>query len=316
MLMLLKKLTLTFCFTFCFLSQNVLANFNKLTDYGANPGELLASYYANSPVTENLVILLHGCVQNGEQFAEQSGFLALAKRYDFTLLVPQQIESNNIKSCFNWFSLQDIKKDSGESLSLKNMISSLKTRVKAKNTYIVGLSAGGAMASVMLVHYPKMFSAGAIISGIPYPCADNLIKAISCMRSGPSQSVEKLTALVKQSNLASHKWPSLSIWTGKQDKVVHPLNSISLAKHWSMLTNSIGNPDIERQENYQVSRWRDQKDKTRVELIEIENMGHGIAVNPMLDYGGVIAPFLLETSISAPINIVKFWNIDNDNSRK
>ena len=294
MLMLSKKLILTFCFAIYFLPQYALASFNKLADFGANPGELLASYYAISPTTENLVILLHGCVQNGEQFAEQSGFLALAKRHDFTLLVPQQLESNNIKSCFNWFSPQDIQKNSGENLSLKNMILHLKTKMKAKNVYIAGLSAGGAMASVMLVNYPKMFSAGAIISGIPYPCADNLIKAISCMRAGPSQSVTELTALVNKSDIAPQQWPNLSIWTGKQDKVVHPLNSVRLAKHWSMLTNAIENPEIERQENYQVSRWKNQKNKTRVELIEIENMGHGIAVNPMLDNGGTTASFLLK----------------------
>ncbi len=217
------------------------------------------------------------------------------------------LESNNIKSCFNWFSPQDIEKNSGENLSLKNMINHLQDKVKAKNVYIVGLSAGGAMTSVMLVNYPEMFAGGAILSGIPYPCADNLIKAISCMRSGPSQSADQLTALVKQLDNSPKSWPKLSVWTGNQDKVVHPLNSLRLAKHWSMLTNASEKPVIEKQQSYQISRWKNQQNKTVVELIEIENMDHGIAINSQLKNGGTPAPFLLETPISAAKNIIDFW---------
>jgi len=309
--MLISSKTILFIlfFTIYCQSQSTLASFNKLADFGDNPGELLASYYSSSPSSENLVVLLHGCVQNGEIFAVQSGFLALAKKHDFTLLIPQQLESNNIKSCFNWFSPQDIEINSGENLSLKNMVNTLQAKIKAKNVYIAGLSAGGAMTSVMLANYPKMFAAGAIISGIPYPCADNLIKAISCMRSGPSQSVEELTSLVRQADIESQHWPKLSVWTGKQDKVVHPLNAIKLAKHWSMLTNSNKNKKIEQHNDYQISRWKNQQDKTMVEFIEIENLGHGIAVNPMVEDGGNTAPFLLKTSISAARNIIRFWGI-------
>lgn len=295
-----------FLLLYC-LPAKAFENFSQLKEFGENPGELLASYYSNDLISENLVVLLHGCVQNGEKFAEQSGFLSLAKQYHFTLLIPQQLENNNIKSCFNWFSPQDIEKNSGENLSLKNMISHLQGRVNAKNVYIAGLSAGGAMASVMLVNYPEMFAGGAIISGIPYPCADNLIKAISCMRSGPSQSAAQLTTLVKQVDKTRKHWPKLSVWTGKQDKVVHPLNSLRLAKHWVMLTNASDKPVIEKQQDYQISRWKNQQNKTVVELVEIENMGHGVAVNPQFKNGGTPAPFLLETPISAAKNIIEFW---------
>jgi len=304
-----KKILFIVFFTFCFQSQNVLASFNKLTDFGENPGELLASYYLPTSPSDNLVVLLHGCVQNGKDLAVQSGFFGLARKHNFTLLIPQQLESNNIKSCFNWFSPQDIEKNSGENLTLKNMINTLKDKVKAKNVYIAGLSAGGAMTSVMLNNYPKMFTAGAIISGIPHPCADNLIKAISCMRSGPSQSAAELTSLVRQMDLEPQHWPKMSIWTGNQDKVVHPLNAIKLAKHWSMITNSSENKNIEKHNGYQISRWKNQQNKTMVELIEIESFGHGIAVNPKVINGGNAAPFLLETSISSAKNIIEFWGI-------
>lgn len=37
-------------------------------------------------------------------------------------------------------------------------------------TFVTGLSAGGAMTSVMLAAYPDVFAAGAVIAGLPYDC--------------------------------------------------------------------------------------------------------------------------------------------------
>ncbi len=86
------------------LSCMASATFQPLKQFGENPGDLTASYVASSVNADSLVVLLHGCVQNGETLANQSGFVALAKQHDFTLLIPQQSPKNNVKSCFNWFS--------------------------------------------------------------------------------------------------------------------------------------------------------------------------------------------------------------------
>ena len=40
--------------------------------------------------------------------------------------------------------------------------------------FVTGLSAGGAMASVMLATYPEVFAGGAIIAGLPYGCASTV----------------------------------------------------------------------------------------------------------------------------------------------
>ncbi|MCJ8297276.1 MAG: PHB depolymerase family esterase [Colwellia sp.] len=185
--------------------SQTLANFQPLNSFGDNPGELTASYLSPSKQAKSLVVLLHGCVQKGETLAKQSGFVALAKQYNFTLLLPQQSQKNNVKSCFNWFSEQDSAKDQGEVLSIKNMISAVKTQAGIEQVYIAGLSAGGAMTSALLTHYPDLFSAGAVIAGLPYPCANDLAKAISCMRNGPSQSAIELVSIAKQGNSAIKK---------------------------------------------------------------------------------------------------------------
>ena len=296
---------------FWLFSLSAFAAFTPLNDFGDNPGELSASYFAAENKQTNLVVLLHGCVQNGEKLATQSGFLALAKAHNFTLLVPQQNQNNNIKSCFNWFSEQDTNKNSGETLSIINMINTLKNRFDSQNIFIAGLSAGGAMAASLLVHYPDLFDAGAVIAGIPYPCANNLIKAISCMRTGPSQSVQDFVDLISNYNPDKiQSWPKLTVWTGIEDKVVHYSNSQRLAESWAQLLLPKSPKETINRTGYQISQWKDDKEIVLVELIEIENSGHGMAINSNVKNGGVAADFLLESPISAAVNIVDFWKIN------
>ncbi|WP_419697329.1 PHB depolymerase family esterase (plasmid) [Mesorhizobium muleiense] len=46
-----------------------------------------------------------------------------------------------------------------------------------KRIFITGLSAGGAMTSVMLACYPEVFAGGAIIAGLPYGSAKTVPEA-------------------------------------------------------------------------------------------------------------------------------------------
>ncbi|MBA6392111.1 PHB depolymerase family esterase [Colwellia sp. BRX10-3] len=298
-----------FIITIALFSAKSFAKQSALIEFGNNPGELSASYFQGTKNNKNLIILLHGCVQQGEILAEQSGLLALANKKKFSLLIPQQSQNNNIKGCFNWFSTQDIEKNQGESLSIKNMITTVNAEHNFSKIYIIGLSAGGAMASSMVVNYPELFTAGAIIAGIPYPCADNLITAIACMRSGPSQDAEQLTTLVKQINNTQPNWPPLSIFTGSKDAVVNPKNSQQLAIHWAQLTQSSNQPIITKHQGYQVSQWQGQNKQINVELVEIENMGHGIAVAPQKNDGGSAAPFVINTPISTVLYLLEAWEI-------
>lgn len=304
-----KYLTVLLITLIPFVSVSSVAAQSALTDFGSNPGELTASYVQGAKGNKNLIVLLHGCVQQGELLAQQSGLLALAKQKKFSLLMPQQSTNNNIKGCFNWFSQQDIEKNQGESLSIKNMISTVNAEHNFSNIYIIGLSAGGAMASSMLVNYPELFTAGAIVAGIPYPCADNLITAIACMRSGPSQAPAQLTKLVKKITPAQTQWPPLSIWTGSQDLVVNPKNSQQLAIHWAQLSQSSQQPIISNYSGYKISQWQGINKRINVELIEIENMDHGIAVAPTLENGGSEAAFVIKAPISTVLYLLDAWKI-------
>ena len=164
------------------------------------------------------------------------------------------------------------------------------------------------MASNLLVNYPEFFEAGAIIAGIPYPCADSLIKAISCMRSGPTKSVTEMSQQVKNLNKDNLQWPRLTIWTGADDKDVNPKNSYLLARQWADLSQLSSAKETNSQ-GVEISRWQDDYQNTQVELVKISNMGHGLAVRPDLTTGGIEQPYLIKAPLAAAINIVHYWQL-------
>lgn len=292
-------------------SLSAQADFLKLEKFGANPGDLEASYFTPNIAHPALVVLLHGCAQHGDELALQSGLFGLAKKHNFALLLPQQGLNNNIKRCFNWYSADDSTRDLGETLSLKNMITSMKARLSSKEVYILGLSGGGAMASGMLANYPELFTGGAVVAGIPFPCAEGLITGISCMRNGPSQTPDELVALVKNINPTQTIWPKLSVWTGANDSIVNPLNSSIFAQQWASLSALERKPIINKKSGYTITRWHNLAKEAQVELIEVSELGHGIMVNPKVENGGVESDYLLTSPVSTVKHVIDFWQLSS-----
>ena len=138
------------------------------------------------PASAPLVVVMHGCTQNARAYAEESGWMALADQLQMALVLPEQVKTNNQNLCFNWFEPGDITRDQGEAQSIKAMIDSVKAdhSIDQSRIFVTGLSAGGAMTSVMLATYPDVFAGGAIVAGLPYGCARNLSDALQCMNNG------------------------------------------------------------------------------------------------------------------------------------
>ena len=128
------------------------------------------------PRAPALVVVLHGCGQTAAAYDFGTGWSTLAKRYGFALLMPEQQRANNANTCFNWFNPGDIARGRGEAASIRQMIARMVAdhEIDPRRIYITGLSAGGAMTSVMLAVYPEVFAGGAIIAGLPYGIASNV----------------------------------------------------------------------------------------------------------------------------------------------
>jgi poly(3-hydroxybutyrate) depolymerase len=140
------------------------AGLEEVTGFGTNPGNLKMFRYVPAGLSAGrpLVVALHGCTQSAAAYDAEPGWVEVAERMGFALVLPQQQSANNFNSCFNWFEPGDTTRGSGEALSIKQMVDRMRSDYAsdAGRIYVTGLSAGGAMTAVILATYPEVFAAG------------------------------------------------------------------------------------------------------------------------------------------------------------
>jgi poly(hydroxyalkanoate) depolymerase family esterase len=289
---------------------------SESTGFGSNPGDLRMFSYVPATLTAKpaLVVVLHGCTQTAAGYDAGSGWSALAEHYGFALLMPEQKSSNNGNVCFNWFSADDIARDSGEALSIREMIEQMAVDhdVDRKRIFITGLSAGGAMTSVMLATYPDVFAAGAIIAGLPYGIATTMQDALSGMYRAASRPASDLGNLVRKASPHTGPWPKVSVWHGSADRTVNPANAGEIVKQWLDLHGLPPAPmsavDVD---GYPREVWWNTDGETVVESYTITDMAHGtpLAIAGQDEPYGAAGAFLLEAGISSSYHIAQFFGL-------
>jgi poly(hydroxyalkanoate) depolymerase family esterase len=288
----------------------------EVNNFGSNPGHLQMFKYVPAGIssTAPLVVAIHGCAQSAQDFADHSGWPQIADKLEFRLVFPQQSFTNNPARCFNWFLSSNSKRDSGEALSIKQMVDRMKAdyRVDARRVFVTGLSAGGSMTSIMLATYPEVFAAGAIMAGTPYGCAEKLKDSVTCLQPGLTKKPQEWGDLVRSASLHTRRWPIVSIWQGKADLVVAPINATEEMKQWTNVHHLPPTPSSSETRN-DISHeiFRDESGKAVVELYSINHMGHGQAINtdPHSHPCGKPEPFFLNVGICSAYHASKFWGL-------
>ena len=286
-----------------------------LTDFGSNPGALRARTYIPAGLKPGapLVVVLHGCTQNAARYDAGSGWSQLADRHGFALLFPEQASVNNPNLCFNWFQPEDIRRDAGEALSIRQMIAAMVDlyRIDAARIFVTGLSAGGAMTSVMLATYPELFAGGAIIAGLPYGSATSMPQAFDRMRAHGGPDEAGLAALVRGASGHKGSWPTISIWHGSGDATVSPANADAIVGQWRLLPGVAARPSrSDVVDGYPHRTWCDRDGRPVIEAYSITGMAHG---TPLATYGddavGEAGAHMLEAHISSTRHIAAFWGL-------
>ena len=133
-----------------------------------------------------LIVMLHGCTQNPDDFAAGTQMNAVAEEKQCFVVYPAQTQGANSSRCWNWFNALDQQRDQGEPSLIAGITQQIieEYPVNEREVFIAGLSAGGAMAVIVGTLYPDLFAAVGVHSGLPFASAQDLPSALSAMRSG------------------------------------------------------------------------------------------------------------------------------------
>ncbi|KFI08123.1 esterase [Massilia sp. BSC265] len=193
-------------------------------DTGSLPFKLfIPSSYAGEPTS--LIVMLHGCGQDADDFAVGTGMNELAEHHGFLVAYPEQPCEANWNRCWNWFNGANHRRGQGEPRLLAGLTRKIMADYAVDKTrvYAAGLSSGGAMAVILGRTYPDIFTAVGCHSGLAHGSATDSAGAFTAMRDGAA-----MPALAQE--CMQHAGVPLIVFHGDMDTTVNIRNSATLVQ--------------------------------------------------------------------------------------
>lgn len=263
-----------------------------------------------------LMVVLHGCKQtvHGDIMGKRSGWESVADQYGMVVAAPDAPETNTPGSrlfagCWDWFGTEHQRggRDIGP---LADMIKGLQARpelnIDPAQTYIVGMSSGGAVAQVLACAYPELVagvglhSAPAMGSNVMDMFGPPKVDATTIVDNCQRYAAEQKSAFASQIASVIH---------GSEDRMSHPAHAERNRDALQALygaNQEAGKIAETNQSNGTLHK--DEKGKVRVAHIQVEGMGHAFAVGDGGSGGGTYGDTFHDYShINYPAWVSKFF---------
>ena len=215
-----------------------------------------------------VVVMLHGCTQDPDDFAAGTGMNEVAEEQTFLVVYPRQPPSANIKKCWNWFNAADQQREGGEPALIAGIARQVVEEFEADPTrvYAAGLSAGGAAASIMAATYPELFAAVGVHSGLACGAARDMASAFAAMGGGGAIRPRGKGPMV----------PTI-VFHGDADRTVNAINSdhvVAQAKPQTKLSATVTQGETPTGVAYTRTVQRDAAGRDVVEQWVVHGAGH------------------------------------------
>jgi poly(hydroxyalkanoate) depolymerase family esterase len=248
-----------------------------------------------------LVLMLHGCTHDAEATAEISGMNAVAEAERFLVAYPEQTRFANLMKCWNWFHPKHQARDAGEPSILAAIVAQVcSTRnVDPDRIFVTGVSAGGAMASILAATYPDLFAAVAVIAGAEFKAATSVSEGLAAMqKGGPAPALQgQLAFEAMRDGLLRKKRRRMPViaFHGTNDTTVNPVNADQVIAQWSrtntclaaesresefVLSEEVVSGEVPQGYSYKRFIYRDQDRSLLMEKWLVQGLGHAWSGSP------------------------------------
>lgn len=221
------------------------------------PGQWLSGSYSNSAGSRGyklyvptgyrsgtaapLVVMLHGCTQDPEQFANGTEMNNLAETAGFLVVYPDQPSSINQNKCWQWFETAHQARGSGEPSLIAGIAGKIKGSytIDPERVYVAGLSAGAAMSVIMGATYPDVFRAVGSASGLEYKAATSSTGAWTAMGAAGGPDPNTQGRLAYQAMGSYKRTVRTIVFHGSSDYTVYPINGHQTAEQWQQTNDYV-----------------------------------------------------------------------------
>jgi poly(hydroxyalkanoate) depolymerase family esterase len=183
-------------------------------------------------------VMLHGCKQNIEDFAQGTRMNLLADRYGFAVLYPEQSKHAQAHRCWHWYD-ESARAGAKETAALAALVEAISERhgIDPARVYAAGMSAGAGMAVLLALRYPQLFAAVGLHSAPAFAGAQSPAGALGVMQRGVrGDPLERLSAAV---DLGRHPGMPALIVQGEVDPVVAAVNADQLELQFLALNGAL-----------------------------------------------------------------------------
>ena len=250
-----------------------------------------------------LMVMLHGCGQNPDDFAAGTNMNTLAEKENFLVLYPDMnrhfkpsdMTGYNPFGCWNWFFDNNQHRGKGHPKLIYDMINEVKGTYNIDSTkvYAAGLSAGASLACILGVTYPDVFNGIGICSGVAYDAANVFIltdpmadEAKKRMEKGVPDPYACGNSAYEEMGEYQKKMRVI-VFHGIHDTVVHPINAQQVITQWAQtnflvdggegladVTSAVIKSDHLNGKSYTQHIHHDEEGEPLLELWMIDQMGH------------------------------------------
>lgn len=237
-----------------------------------------------------LRVLCHGCRQTVEDLAALTRIAEHADREGTLVLLPRQSTAANAWGCWNWFEA-NTERGAGETAIIAAQIVDVRRRYRAlrDRVWVAGLSAGGALAAVLGLRYPRLVRGVLVHSGLACGAAISPATALSVMRNGPDNDIARVADEARAAAACRSSPPDVALLVvhGDRDDTVAPVNAAALVEQylrfngypsatsegWLPPSDATSRESIGERHPMHTDDWTIEG-RVRVRRVQVEGLGH------------------------------------------